>query len=132
MASGKADDRVDWSRRIGLRACDPRHGRERSSARRQMQERAARKFSGGPPAGQYYSNFSARERSRGYWPRWPNLNFEPTLEQTDALHDHGHCRSGAAKCLTILAILSGPILVATIVMIVVFEIRDAWHRNRLW
>jgi hypothetical protein len=31
--------------------------------------------------------------------------------------------------LTILAILSGPILlVATIVMIIVFEIRDAWHR----
>ena len=30
--------------------------------------------------------------------------------------------------LTILAILSGPILVATIVMIIVFEIRDAWRR----
>jgi hypothetical protein len=33
--------------------------------------------------------------------------------------------------LTILAILAGPILVATIVMIVVFEIKDAWDRNRL-
>jgi hypothetical protein len=33
--------------------------------------------------------------------------------------------------LTILAMLSGPILVITIVMIVVFEIRDAWNRNRL-
>ena len=30
--------------------------------------------------------------------------------------------------LTILAILAAPILVTTIVMIVVFEIRDAWHR----
>jgi hypothetical protein len=33
--------------------------------------------------------------------------------------------------LTILAILAGPILVTTIVMIVVFEIRDAWDRKRL-
>jgi hypothetical protein len=33
--------------------------------------------------------------------------------------------------LTILAILAGPILVMTIVMIVVFEIKDAWDRNRL-
>jgi len=33
--------------------------------------------------------------------------------------------------LTILAILAGPILVATIVMIVVFEIKDAWDRNHL-
>jgi hypothetical protein len=33
--------------------------------------------------------------------------------------------------LTILAILAAPVVVATIGMIVVFEIRDAWHRNRL-
>jgi len=33
--------------------------------------------------------------------------------------------------LTILAILAGPILVTTIVMIVVSEIRDVWDRNRL-
>jgi hypothetical protein len=33
--------------------------------------------------------------------------------------------------LTILAVLAGPILVTTIVMIVVFEIRDAWDRKRL-
>jgi hypothetical protein len=33
--------------------------------------------------------------------------------------------------LAILAIVAGPILVATIVTIVVFEIRDAWDRNRL-
>ena len=25
---------------------------------------------------------------------WPNSNFEPALEQTDALHVYGHCRSG--------------------------------------
>jgi hypothetical protein len=33
--------------------------------------------------------------------------------------------------LTILAILAGPILVATVLMIVVFEIKDAWNRSRL-
>jgi hypothetical protein len=33
--------------------------------------------------------------------------------------------------LTILAIVAGPILVTTIVMIVVFEIKDAWDRYRL-
>jgi hypothetical protein len=38
---------------------------------------------------------------------------------------------GAAKMLTILAILAGPILVATILMIAVFEIKDVWDRNRL-
>jgi hypothetical protein len=59
-----------------------------------------------------------------------NLNFEPALEQTDALHVLGHCRSGG-KMLTILAILAGPILMTTIVMIVVFEIRDAWDRYGL-
>jgi hypothetical protein len=32
--------------------------------------------------------------------------------------------------LTILAIVAGPILVMTIVTIVVFEIKDAWDRNR--
>ena len=31
----------------------------------------------------------------------------------------------------IIAILAGPIVVATILMIVAFEIKDAWHRNRL-
>jgi hypothetical protein len=38
---------------------------------------------------------------------------------------------GCCKMLTILAILAGPILVATVLMIVVFEIKDAWDRNRL-
>lgn len=31
----------------------------------------------------------------------------------------------------LLAILAGPILVATILMIAVFEIKDVWDRNRL-
>ncbi len=33
--------------------------------------------------------------------------------------------------LTILAMLAGPILVMTILMIVISEIKDAWDRNRL-
>jgi len=33
--------------------------------------------------------------------------------------------------LTILAIVAGPILVTTVVMIAVFEIKDARDRNRL-
>jgi hypothetical protein len=33
--------------------------------------------------------------------------------------------------LTILAILAGPILVATVLMIVIFEIKDAWNRSHL-
>jgi hypothetical protein len=33
--------------------------------------------------------------------------------------------------LTTLAMLAGPILVITVLMIVVFEIKDAWKRNRL-
>jgi hypothetical protein len=33
--------------------------------------------------------------------------------------------------LAMLAILAGPILVTTIVMVVVFDIKDAWDRNRL-
>jgi hypothetical protein len=37
----------------------------------------------------------------------------------------------AEKMLTLAAILAGPILVTTIVTIVVFEIKDAWDRNRL-
>jgi hypothetical protein len=35
------------------------------------------------------------------------------------------------KMLTLVAILAAPILVTTIVTIVVFEIKDAWDRNRL-
>jgi hypothetical protein len=33
--------------------------------------------------------------------------------------------------LTILAIVAGPILVTTVVVIVFFEIKDAWDRNRI-
>jgi hypothetical protein len=39
--------------------------------------------------------------------------------------------SGPCKMLTVVAILAGPILVATILMIAVFEIKDAWDRHRL-
>jgi hypothetical protein len=38
---------------------------------------------------------------------------------------------GELKMLTVLAILSGPILVATISMIAVAEIKSAWRRNGL-
>ena len=37
----------------------------------------------------------------------------------------------AEEMLTLVAILAGPIVVTTIVTIVVFEIKDAWDRNRL-
>jgi len=60
----------------------------------------------------------------------PNLNFELALEQTHALHVYGHC-PGNSKMLTILAMLAAPVLVTTIVLIVVFEIKEAWDRNRL-
>jgi hypothetical protein len=33
--------------------------------------------------------------------------------------------------LTILSLLAGPILVTIILMLVVFEIKDVWDRNRL-
>jgi hypothetical protein len=33
--------------------------------------------------------------------------------------------------LTLMAMLTGPIVVTTIVMFVVLEIKDAWDRNRL-
>ena len=36
--SGKPDDDAHRPRRIGLRLCDPRHGRQRSGARGQMQK----------------------------------------------------------------------------------------------
>ena len=35
------------------------------------------------------------------------------------------------KMLTLMAILAGPIVLTTIVTIVIFEIKDAWDRNRL-
>jgi hypothetical protein len=33
--------------------------------------------------------------------RWPNLNFEPALEQFDPLHVHGRCRSGLQNAYNI-------------------------------
>jgi hypothetical protein len=33
--------------------------------------------------------------------------------------------------LTLLVMLAGPILVTTVVLIVVFEIKDIWDKNRL-
>jgi hypothetical protein len=47
---------------------------------------------------------------------------------------NGSCRlvydRPAEKMLTLVAILAGPIVVTTIVTIVVFQIKDAWDRNR--
>ena len=48
-AGGKADDDADRPRRIGLRPRDARHGRERGSARGQMQKISAGKFHGIAP-----------------------------------------------------------------------------------
>ena len=47
---GKADDDAHRPRRIGLRPRDARDGRERGSARGQMQEYAAGKFHSSPSA----------------------------------------------------------------------------------
>lgn len=41
------------------------------------------------------------------------------------------CDLPAKKMLTLVAILAGPIVLTTIVMIAIFEIKDAWDRNRL-
>jgi hypothetical protein len=54
-----------------------------------------------------------------------------SLEQTHALRVQGADRLGNSRMLTILAMLAAPVLVATIVLIVIFEIKDAWDRNRL-
>jgi hypothetical protein len=44
----------------------------------------------------------------------------------------GHRRSeGCKKMLTTLATLTAPIVVLTILIIVVCEIKDAWERNRI-
>ena len=45
---GKADDDAHRPRRIGLRPRDARHGRQRGSARGQMQKLSAGKFHGAP------------------------------------------------------------------------------------
>ena len=77
----------------------------------------------------------------GYWlvsdlsglilfPQWPDLNFEIGLGATRCSARSRASSLGNYKMLTILAMLAAPILVTTIVMIVVFEIRDAWARHR--
>ena len=56
-AGRKADDDAHRPRRIGLRPRDARHGRQRGSARCQMQKLSAGKFHGDPPiSGQLYKN----------------------------------------------------------------------------
>jgi hypothetical protein len=45
----KTDNDAHRPRRVGLRYCDAQHGRQRSSARCQMQERTAGKFHFEPP-----------------------------------------------------------------------------------
>ena len=55
-AGGKANDDAHRPRRIGLRPRDPRHGRQRGSARGQMQKLSAGKFHGDDPS----STFSRR------------------------------------------------------------------------
>jgi hypothetical protein len=45
----KADDNTHRPRRVALRPGDPRHGRQRGSARGQMKEFAAGKFHGVTP-----------------------------------------------------------------------------------
>ena len=49
LACRKGDDDAHWPRRIGLRPSDARHGRERGSARGQMQKISAGKFHFEPP-----------------------------------------------------------------------------------
>lgn len=55
----------------------------------------------------------------------------PTSEQSAALIRLAAFNRGAEKMLTVLALLAGPIVVATILMITVFEIKAAWDRGRL-
>jgi hypothetical protein len=63
-------------------------------------------------------------------PQWPK--FELVLERNAALRVFGHCRSEALqKMLTTLATLTAPVVVLTILIIAVCEIRDAWDRNRI-
>lgn len=53
------------------------------------------------------------------------------LERTDAVARSRALSIGDFRMLTILAIVAGPILVTTVVVIVFFEIKNAWDRNRL-
>jgi hypothetical protein len=62
----------------------------------------------------------------------PVLNFEGQPGTNRHFARLGAYRlGGTAKVLTILAMLAAPILVATVLMIAVFEIKDVWDQNRL-
>jgi hypothetical protein len=50
----KRNDRPHWPRRIGLRPCNPGHGRQHASAGGQMQERPAGKFHCRPSPGRLF------------------------------------------------------------------------------
>jgi hypothetical protein len=60
-AWSKADHNAHWPRRISLRPCDLRHGRQRGSARRQMQKISAGKFHFEPPFTSFDYLVGARE-----------------------------------------------------------------------
>ena len=97
----QADDQVNRSRRIGLRSCDPRHGRERGSTCSQMQERTARKFHGGQPLpDRYYSNFSARDRSRDFRSRHiASFRCGTDLVAPEGMADIGQARSNRVRLM---------------------------------
>src|SRR5262249_56416889 len=59
-ASGKGDDHAHRPRRIGLRPHDPRDGRQRGSARCQMQKLSARKFQCPNPGGTEQPNHGCK------------------------------------------------------------------------
>src|SRR5262249_57393954 len=67
LARGKSDDDAHRPRRIGLRPCDPRDGRQRGSPRCQMQEFAAGKVSQLPipPPFSFVTPSAAAGRRRG-------------------------------------------------------------------
>jgi hypothetical protein len=65
---------------------------------------------------------------------FPNLSvacFNRGPGTSASLYDSRLQLGGGCKMLTVLTVLAGPILGATILMITVFEIKGAWDRNRL-
>jgi hypothetical protein len=64
-----ADDNPHRPHRIDLRHCDPRCGRDRSSARRQMKKSTAREFCC------FHSEQTAMQQGGLDWtpPRWPGF-----------------------------------------------------------
>ena len=63
-ASGGRNDHAHRPRRIGLRASNPRHGRQRGRARGQMQKLAAAKFHVEPPFTSFDHLVGAGEQRR--------------------------------------------------------------------